>query len=153
MKKTIVLLMAICGLMTLSSCKNVTWSQVQTQIASWVSLESTTAIIVSNTLEKHPDSLDLFKKITDDLIVLSDKEVLTLTDVKKDIEKRITDSKLPCKAEIILVVDKIFNKISAGPQFDVAKHKGEILDIASGIDWAVKFYEEKHNVGQVTVTK
>ena len=153
MKKTIVLLMAICGLMTLSSCKNVTWSQVQTQIASWVSLESTTAIIVSNTLEKHPDSLDLFKKITDDLIVLSDKEVLTLTDVKKDIETRITDSKLPCKAEIILVVDKIFNKISAGPQFDVAKHKGEILDIASGIDWAVKFYEEKHNVGQVTVTK
>lgn len=145
--------MAICSLLTLSSCENVTWTQVQTQIASMFTLDSTVAVIVSNVLEKHPDSLDLFTKISGDIVKLSDKEVLTLDDLKADIHRRIEESKIPCQAVVLAAVDKIFGKISGDPQFNVAAHKQELLNIASGIDWAVKFYEEKHGVRQVTVTK
>ena len=77
--------------------------------------------------------------------------MLTLDDVKADISKRIGDSNVPCKTEILLAVDKIFDNISSDPQFDVAAHKGEILDIASGIDWAVRYYEENHT-NEATVT-
>ena len=117
------------------------------------SLESTTAVIVSGVLDKHPESVDLFKKISADIIKLSEKDVLTLDDVKADIQKRIADSKIFGKTELLLAVDKIFDKISSDPQFNVAAHKDQLLDIASGIDWAVVYYESKNSNQEVTVSK
>lgn len=153
MKKSIVIIaLLFCGLIGFTSCKNLTWSQVQTQLTSLFSLEVTTTVIVSGVLDKHPESLDVFKKISADIIKLSEKDVLTLDDVKLDLQNRIADSDIFCKTELLLAVDKIFDKISADPQFNIAAHKDELLKIASGIDWAVKYYEEKHTV-ETTVTK
>lgn len=144
MKKTLITLLALCGLVGFTSCGNLTWSQVQTQIASIFTLDSTVAVIVSDVLAKHPDSIDLFKKIADDLTKLSEKDVLTLEDIKADIENRIEDAQLPYSTEIVKVVDKIFDKISSDPTFDIVAHRQELLDIISGIEWAVAYAESKN---------
>ena len=153
MKKALLATLALGGLLGLSSCGNITWSQVQNQIASMFSLESTTAVIVSGILDKHPETVDLFKKMSADIVKLSEKDVLTLDDVKADIQKRIADAKIFCKTELLLAVDKIFDKISSDPQFNVAAHKDQLLDIASGIDWAVVYYDSKNPNQEVTVSK
>lgn len=153
MKKALLATLALGGLLGLSSCGNITWSQVQNQIASIFTLDSTTAVIVSGVLDKHPESLDLFKKISADIIKLSEKDVLTLDDVKADIQKRIADSSIFGKTEILKAVDKIFDKISSDPEFNIAAHKDELLAVASGIDWAVKYYEDQHPSQEVTVGK
>ena len=153
MKKLALTLVALGGLFGLSSCGNLTWSQVQTQIASIFTLDSTTAVIVSGVLDKHPESLDLFRKISADIVKLSEKDVLTLDDVKADIQKRIADSNIFGKTDLLIAVDKIFDKISSDPQFNIAAHKDELLDIASGIDWAIAYYENKHANQEVIITK
>lgn len=153
MKKTIIITLLFCGLLGVTSCKNLTWSQIQTQITSVITLDSSVAIIVTNILEKYPESADLFRKISDDILKLSEKEVLTLDDIKADISRRIGDSDVPCKTDILLAMDKIFDKISTDPQFNVGEHKQELIEIVSGIDWALKMYEEKHASQEVTIGK
>lgn len=153
MKKTIATMMAICGLLAFSSCENVTWTQVQTQLSSWVTTESATMALVSGVLNKHPESLATFKQISGDLTSLTEKETINLADVKTDIEKRIQASDLDCKLEVLLAVESIFNKIGPDKQINVADYKEKILDIVSGINWAVMFYEEQHPTNEITVTK
>ena len=153
MKKTIIIALSLCGLLGFTSCKNLSWSQVQTQIASVFTLDSTTAVIVSGVLDKHPETLDLFKKISADIVKLSEKDVLTLDEVKLDIQGRIADSDIFCKTDVLNVIDKIFDKISTNPEFNIAAHKDELLDVSSGIDWAVRYYEDNHDAIESTVTK
>lgn len=141
MKKTAIILAALFGVFTLFSCGNVTFSQIQTQVANMFTLESTVAVIVGGVLKKHPESVDLFKKISSDILVLTDKDVLTLDDVEQDLIKRVNDSNLPCKAEIVLTINKIIDKISGDPKFDIAAHKDELLDLSQGIDWAIEIHE------------
>ena len=142
MKKYIITLAILaCGIIGVSACKNLTWSQVQTQVASWFTLKDTTAVIVTNVISKHPETLDLFAKFSEDIKQLSTKDVLTLDDLKADLQRRVADSDIYCKTDVLIAIDKIFDNISSDPQFDIATHKQELLDIAAGIDWAVDYHK------------
>lgn len=145
MKKTIIIT-ALCGfaMLGVTSCNTWLGTAVQ-QIAGMVDIETTTMSIVYQAIEKHPDSIDLFNKISEDLVKLSEKDKLTLGDVEEDVKKRIDDSNLPFKNEIKDAVEKVFRRISTDKEFDIAAHKAEILEVASGIDWAIKDYSERNS--------
>lgn len=154
MKKLII---AIClllvGGISFFSCQNVTFSQVQQQVASWFTIKDTAAIIISRIIEKNPETVPLFEQCSADLKQLATKDVLTMDDVKADLQRRVGDSKIYCKTEVLIAIDNIFDKISSDPQFDVAKHKDDILNVAAGIDWAVNYHKGQAASPEVTVGK
>lgn len=153
MKKTLIIT-ALCGLtLGITSCNTWLGTAVQ-QVAGMIDIESSTMTVVYQVIQKHPDSIDVLKKVSVDLVKLSEKDKLTLGDVEADIEKKIEESKLPFKTEIIYALEKAFSYISTDKEFNVAANKEEILKVASGIDWAIRFYNEKHPLTiETTVTK
>lgn len=154
MKKHIITA-AFCGLTALGVTSCDTWlgTAVQ-QVYGMMDVETSTMSVVYQVIQKHPDSIDLFKKVSTSLVKLSEKDVLTLGDVEADIKKKIEDSDLPFKSEIIFALEKAFSYISTDKEFDIANNKEEILKVASGIDWAIRFYNEKHPLTiETTVTK
>lgn len=142
MKKIIFIFVIICALFGIVSCDTLSLTKVKAHFTSLFALDSAVTVIVSDILEKYPDSVDVFKQISNDIIDLSKRDKLTIDDIKVDISRRVADSHIFCKTDILLAMDKIFDKISSKPEFDLRNYRQELLDIASGIEWAIAYHEQ-----------
>ena len=153
MKKTLIIT-ALCGLILgATSCNTWLGTAVQ-QVAGMIDIETSTMSVVYQVIQKHPDAIDVFKKVSTSLVKLSEKDVLTLGEVEADIKKKIEESDLPFKSEIIYALERAFSYISTDKEFNVAANKEEILKVASGIDWAIRFHNEKYPLTiETAVTK
>lgn len=140
-KKGIIL--ALCAFaLGLSSCDTIGWTQVQNQLFDGVTIETATIDIVSSDLRRHPDHEAIYRDALDLLKKWTSRETLTIGDVRLGLYNLIDDK---CKLgtdQLKEVVDKVLAKIDDDPEYNLIRHRDELLQVVSGIEFALKQFED-----------
>lgn len=141
MIKSIIVVAAAMLSIGLSSCTSDNGFVLGFNQNSIFSTKTMAMVATSEILEKYPDSVADYKKIANVFRSLVENEPISKADIAADIEKAIIKSNSSHKLMMLLSVNAIIDSVFTTDQIDVSAHKQLFLDIANGIEAAIRMYE------------